>query len=162
MKQCATQMCQVFSLLFSWSLRECFVPKLWKTSVTCPVPKNNRPASLNDYRPVALTPIVMKSFERLILKSILSYVSPRLDPFQFAYEPNRSTDDVTLTVLQNAYSHLEKPGSLVRILFVDFSSALNTIQSHLMAQKLLTYSVSSRLTLWITRFLVNRFHSVHF
>ena len=120
LKQCAAQLCQVFSFLFSWSLRECCVPKLWKTSVICPVPKNNRPTALNDYRPVALTPIVMKCFERLILNSILSHVSPHLDPFQFAYKPNRSTDDATLTLLQNAYSHLEKPGSFVRILLLTF------------------------------------------
>ena len=48
LKQCAAQLCQVFSVLFSWSLRECCVPKLWKTSVICPVPKNNNPTSLND------------------------------------------------------------------------------------------------------------------
>ena len=45
---------------------------------------------------------------------------------------------------------------------MDFSSAFNTIQPHLLVQKLLTYSVSSRLTLWLTSFLVNRFQSVRF
>ena len=128
----------------------------------CPVPKNNKPASLNDYRPVALTPIVMKCFERIVLKHLLSYTTPHHDPHQFAYKPNRSTDDATLTLLHNAYIHLEKPGSFVRILFIDFSSAFNTIQPHLMALKLLRYDVHPRLILWIVNFLVNRFQSVRF
>ena len=50
-----------------------------------------------------------------------------MDPLQFAYRRNRSTDDAVLYVLENIYSHLEKAGSSsVRLLFVDFSSAFNT------------------------------------
>jgi hypothetical protein len=104
----------------------------------------------------------MKCFERIVLKHILSYTTPHLDQNQFAYKPNRSTEDAILTLLHNAYTHLEKPGSFVRVLFVDFSSAFNTIQPHLMALKLLALNVSPRLILWICSFLVNRSQSVRF
>ena len=33
-----------------------------------------------------------------------------MDPFQFAYQRNRSVDDAILYVLNNIYSHLDKPG----------------------------------------------------
>ena len=59
-------------------------------------------------------------------------------------------------------AHLEKAGSFVRILFIDFSSAFNTIQPHLMALKLLALDVSPKLIRWITDFLVNRTQSVRF
>ena len=124
--------------------------------------KNRKPTAFNDYRAVALTSIVMKCFERIILNRILSYTTPHHDPYQFAYKPNRSTDDATLTLLHHAYTHLEKPGSFVRILFIDFSSAFNTIQPHLLALKLLSYDVSPKLILWIMSFLVNRSQSVRF
>ncbi len=42
------------------------VPTSFKKSIIIPVPKNNKPSCLNDYRPVALTSIVMKVFERLV------------------------------------------------------------------------------------------------
>ena len=74
------------------------MPNLWKHSVICPVPKNNKPVALNDYRPIALIPIVMKCFERIILKRILSFTTSYHDPYQFAYKPNGSTDDATLTL----------------------------------------------------------------
>ena len=54
-----------------------------------------------------------------------------IDPLQFAYGRNRSTDDAVVYVLENIYSHVEKKkkgkkGSSVRLMFFDFSSAFNT------------------------------------
>ena len=59
-----------------------------------------------------------------------------------------------------AMVNLEKQGSFVRILFIDFSSAFNAIQPQLMASKLLKLDVNPRLILWIVDFLVNRSQTV--
>jgi len=104
----------------------------------------------------------MKTFERLILQKLIHQTRDAHDPLQFAYKQDRSTDDATLTLLNNAYTHLEKTRSFVRILFIDFSSAFNTIQSHLMSQKLLSLNVRPSLILWISDFLTNRSQSVLF
>ena len=162
LKACASELCCVFSRLFTWSLQDYCVPNLWKNSTICPVPKKTKPACLNDYRPVALTSIVMKCFERVVLQRLLSSVKTKLDPNQFAYKTNRCTDDATLTLLHNTFTHLDKPNSFVRILFVDFSSAFNTIQPHLMAQKLFRLNVPFRLILWIIQFLCNRTQTVRY
>ena len=162
LRLCAAQLCVIFSQLFSWSVRDCIVPRLWKHSIICPVPKSSKTKELNDYRPVALTSIAMKCFERILLSRLLRYTQPFSDPLQFAYKSNRSTNDATLTLLHNAYNHVETPDSYVRILFIDFSSAFNTIQPHLMAQKLLSYTVPPRLVLWIVHFLVSRSQVVRF
>lgn len=74
----------------------------------------------------------------------------------------RQTEAPTTLLLHHAYTHLEKPNSFVRILFIDFSSAFNTIQPHLMALKLLSLNVGPRLILWITSFLVNRSQFVRY
>ena len=91
----------------------------------------------------------------------MKHTKTHLDPYHFAYKHNGSTEDATLTLLHNAYTHLEKPGSFVRILFIDFSSAFNTIQPHLMASKLLKLDVNSRLIFWIVDFLVSRSQTDH-
>ncbi len=59
------------------------VPTSFKKSVIIPVPKNSKPSCLNDYRPVALTSIVMKVFERLLKNHICSSIPATLDPLQF-------------------------------------------------------------------------------
>ena len=162
LKVCASQLCSVFANLFNWSLRECCVPSVWKNSVICPIPKKKNPSSLNDYRPVALTSIVMKCFEKLALRRLLTFTNEHLDPLQFAYKPHNGTDDAILTVLHNAFLHLDKAGSYVRMLFIDFSSAFNTIQPHLLALKLLHLDVNPKLILWIVNFLLHRSQSVRF
>ncbi len=52
--------------------------------------------------------------------------------------------------------HLDKSGTYVRILFVDFSSAFNTIIPTLIQTKLTQLSVPSSICQWITSFLVDR------
>ncbi len=47
-----------------------------------------------------------------------------LDPLQFAYRPNMSTDDAISQVLHSSLTHIDsKNGNYVRLLFIDYSSA---------------------------------------
>ena len=69
----------------------------------------------------------MKCFERLVMAHINSILPDTLDPLQFAYCPNRSTNDEISIVLHTALSHLNKRITYVRMLFIDYSSAFNTI-----------------------------------
>ena len=63
-----------------------------------PVPKRPVISSLNDLRPVALTSVVMKVCERVVLCKLDSVVKDYTDPLQFAYRRNRSTGGVVLYV----------------------------------------------------------------
>ncbi|KAK3534836.1 hypothetical protein QTP86_026664, partial [Hemibagrus guttatus] len=59
------------------------VPTCLKTTTIIPVPKKSPVSCLNDYRPVALTPIIMKCFERLVKSQIKDLLTPSLDPMHF-------------------------------------------------------------------------------
>ena len=59
-------------------------------------------------------------------------VKDDLDPLQFAYKEHRGVEDATLTLLHCVTQHLETKMGYVRILFVDFSSAFNTMQPFLL------------------------------
>ena len=63
---------------------------------------------MNDLRPIALTSVVMKVCECVVLCKLEKLVKDYTDPLQFAYRKNRSTDDVVLYSLENIYSQLEK------------------------------------------------------
>ncbi len=101
LRSCADQLAGLFTSIFNESLATSVVPTSFKKSVIIPVPKNSKPSCLNDYRPVALTSTVMKVFERLLKKHICSSIPATLDPLQFAYRPNRSTDDAISQVLHS-------------------------------------------------------------
>ncbi len=122
-----------------------------------PVPKNSKPSYLNDYRPVAITSIVMKVFEGFLKNHICSSIPASLDPLQFAYCPNRSTDDVISQVLHSSLTHIDsKNGNYVRLLFIDYSSAFNTIDPIKLAVKLTDLGLNSSLCDWIQDFLTAR------
>ena len=165
LKECRLQLSPIVHKMFQSSLDNHYIPLSWLTAELVPVPKMTIPLVKNDLRPVALTAIVMKCFERLKkLETLLKFLNPEklIDLYQFAYRPARSVEDASLTLLQYLQCHLDKGRTYARVLFVDFSSAFNTIQPHLMLQKLQNKGVNSNLILWIHKFLTGRQQYVRF
>ncbi|KAK3555028.1 hypothetical protein QTP86_005693 [Hemibagrus guttatus] len=68
--------------IFNRSLELCEVPACFKRSTIIPIPKKPKITGLNDHRPVALTSVVMKSFERLVFAYLKNITGPLLDPLQ--------------------------------------------------------------------------------
>lgn len=113
LRACTHQLTLIFTRLFNLSLDQAAIPSCLKSATIIPVPKKSPISSLNDYRPVALTPVIMKCFERLVLHHIKDYLPPEFDPHQFAYRANRSTEDAIATALHAVLSHLEQRQSYV-------------------------------------------------
>ncbi|KAK3506473.1 hypothetical protein QTP70_001255 [Hemibagrus guttatus] len=128
LRECAEQLADVFTDIFNISLSSTIVPTCFKTMTIVPVPKKSTVSCLNDYRPAALTPIVMKC----------------------------STDDAITTILHLSLSHLDKKETYVRMLFIDFSSAFNTIIPQHLIEKLSLQGLCN----WILDFLTGRHQSV--
>ena len=100
--------------------------------------------------------VVTKVCEHVVLRKLEKLVNDYIDPLRFAYRKNRSTDDVVLYSLENIYSRLQKTGSTVRLMFFNFSSAFNTIQPHLLVQKLYNMKLPSSIIPWISDYLTSR------
>ena len=167
LKLCSRPLSSILSKVYQQSLDICKIPQLWKTSEIIPVPKKNTPTCHNDYRPVALTPIMMKCFEKIVKTLLHDQVKDSMDCFQFAYTKNRCVEDAVLSLVDNVLKHVDKPNTgdykyYAKILFIDFSSAFNTIQPHLMMEKLGILNVHPRLILWIHDFLTERLQYVKF
>ncbi len=129
LKSCADQLAPIFTKIFNRSLELCEVPSCFKCATIIPIPMKPKITGLNDYRPVALTSVVMKSFEKLVLALLKDITGPLLDPLQFACRANRSVDDAVNMGQHYVLQHLDRPGAYVRILFVDFSSPFNLLSS---------------------------------
>uniref|UniRef100_A0A1A8B960 Reverse transcriptase domain-containing protein n=1 Tax=Nothobranchius furzeri TaxID=105023 RepID=A0A1A8B960_NOTFU len=99
----------------------------------------------------------MKAMERILKHHIIGALHPPLDPLQFAYRKGRSVVDAKTFILDMVHRHLEIPNSSARLLFVDFSSAFNTLQPHILAGKLASlFHLDDQMILWILDFLTNR------
>ena len=89
----------------------------------------------------------------MVITHINSIIPETLDPLQFAYRPDRSTDDANYIALHTALSHLDKRNTYVRMLFIDYSSAFNTIVPSKLINKLRTLGLNTSLRNWIQDFL---------
>ena len=157
LKNCGLFLCGIFSHIFKLSLSQNCVPKLWKESIVVPVAKVPKPKELKDYRPVALTSLVMKGFEKIVKKSLLTMTQDKIDPLQFAYQPRKGVEDATATLLNLVAGHLEGKRTHARLCFVDFSSAFDCMQPHILARRLLNMSnIDFGTICWLVDFLTSR------
>ncbi|XP_071959521.1 uncharacterized protein [Antedon mediterranea] len=159
-KYCNQELAPIYTKLFNESLASGTVPNQWKTACISPIPKIKNPKELNDYRPIAITSNVGKCLEKIVLRQLLDQTKLFLDPLQFAYQSNRSVEDAVLFHLHNIYQHLDVPKSYVRCLYIDFSSAFNTVEPGSLVRKLKEMNVNDTLTSWIYNFLTKRFQYV--
>ena len=157
LKFCSKELCTIFHYIFNKSLQIQHVPKCWKDAVVVPAPKTRCPKVQNDFRPIALTSLVMKTFEKLVRNEIVKKTQSDIDQFQFAYRPHRGVEDATVTMINMLCKHLGGKGTHAQLLFVDFSSAFNTIQPHILTERLLEqFDLSKNLVGWVLDFLTNR------
>lgn len=68
---------------------------------------------------------------------------------------NRATEDAIALFLQTALNHLEGPNTYVRLLFMDYSSAFNTVIPCKLTKKLHQLGLSPLLCNWIQDFLTD-------
>ncbi|KAK3508324.1 hypothetical protein QTP70_021483 [Hemibagrus guttatus] len=139
LRECAEQLADVFNDIFNISLSSAIVPMCLKTTSIIPVSKKSPVSCLNDYHPVELTP----------MRHIKNLLPPSLDPIQFAYHPNCSTDDAISTTLHLALTHLDNKDTYVRMLCIDFSSAFNKIIFKHLIEKLSLLGTNTSLCNWI-------------
>ena len=161
-KQCSHQLAPIFTVLFNDSFKLHQVPNMWKTATQVPLPKKDIPRTKNDLRPVALTALVMKACERLFFNLNRASIMDNTDKMQFAYQENRGVDDAIITLVHTIQEHIDHPKSYVRALFVDFSSAFNTISPSIMVRKLVKMNFNPNAILWIYDFLTNRKQCVRY
>lgn len=62
-----------------------------------------------------------------MLDYIKNQIPVSIDPLQFAYRQNRSVEDAIAFALNSVYKHLDKGQSQARMLFLDNSSAFNSL-----------------------------------
>ena len=100
--------------------------------------------------------VAMKCFERLVIAHINTIISETLNPLQFAYCWDKSTDDAISITLHTALSHMDKRNTHVRMLFIEYSSAFNNIVPRKFITKQRALGLNTSLCNWILDFRTGR------
>ena len=91
----------------------------------------------------------------------MSYITTSLpspfDTLQFAYRANRSRDDAIANLLHTTLTHLDEGReNYVKILFIDYSSAFNTIIPSCLIQNMRSLGINTQICNWVLSFLIDR------
>ena len=62
---------QPLTYLFNLSISQSKVPSQWKISSITPVPKVSKPQSCQDYRPISITSVLSRAFEKGIVRNFI-------------------------------------------------------------------------------------------
>ena len=98
---------------------------LWKEANIRPAPKELPFTSCNQLRPISLTNIIMRLFERLVHKNELSFVcTNHIDLDQFAYRKGHKSTMALLKSQHNWLKWLDGNADFARIFSFDFSKVI--------------------------------------
>ena len=115
LKNCAASLAKPLTIMFNTSYVSGIIPEEWKLASVVPVHKKGEKDNVENYRPISLTCLVMKIFERCIQRELFAVCAPLLDPRQQGFVNYKLctiqmipfTNDLTLAL--NNKSRSEKP-----------------------------------------------------
>ncbi len=148
----------VLTRILNSSLEQQCVPTLWKLANLAPIPKELPLSNCDQLRPISLTNIIMRLFEKLVFKQEISMQSNFIiGKDQFAYKTGSNTTTV-LIKCQHQWLKLldDEEVDLVRVISFDFSKAFDTVPHDILCEKLKQTNLNPYVINWILDFLTNR------
>ena len=155
------------SYLFNLSFQTGIVPHQWKNANIVPIPKVPCPSSPSDFRPILLTPIISRLFERVVVKTNIYtlFFNPTLAALfsdQYAFRPFGSTDAAIISIIHHVTSLLSDGNSYVRLIGLDFSKAFDTVKHSCILSKLSSLPISDQLYNWLVNYFQGHSHTTRF
>ena len=140
LRNSATILAPKLAKIFRDLLKAGSFPACWRTANITPIPKGSSPTQFpSDYRPISITPIISKIFERLISRRLYSFIEANdlLPNSQFGFRKGLGTSDALLTLTNELQFTLDKfTGAESRVVSLDFSSAFDRVNHDALLYKL--------------------------
>ena len=161
LKKTADVLVPHLSVVFRQLVRLSSFPACWRQANVTHIPKGPLSSSVANYRPISITSVLSKVFERLRLVRLGRFVkcSCMLPTTQFAYRKGLGTCDALLRVSHTLQSAMES-GQDSRIAQVDCSAAFDRVNYQGILYKLCSAGIGGSVLSILTPFLSNRLQHV--
>jgi len=148
-------------ILFNFVFTSGAIPNAWKTANITPIFKSGPSSSVNNYRPISLTSVFCKLYERIVKDQMLRYLieNKLINRSQHGFLARHSTCTQLLETI-NDWSIALYNRHAVDAVYFDFAKAFDTVSHSKLLHKLSGYGFSGDLFLCIKDFLSNRFQRV--
>ena len=161
LKNCKEALSYPIHIIWSQSFTSGTVPSCYKLSYISPLHKGGSHALPSNYRPVSLTSHIIKIFERVVRKHLVSYLESNklLCKEQHGFRAQHSC----LTQLLHHFDDVHENymnGDDTDCIYLDYAKAFDKVDHGLLIRKLHKYGVNSKVTKWIESFLTQRIQQV--
>ena len=155
--ECQDELVFPLKLLFNKSLQEGIVPSLWKCANVTPIFKKGNKCEAGNYRPISLTSVIIKIFERIIKDKIVSFLDRHklIIDTQHGFRNNRSCLTNLLEFYNYVFSNYDEriPSDII---YLDFKKAFDTVPHKRLLIKLKAHGIGDQLCSWVDNWLTNR------
>ena len=153
----ADVICEPLTMIFNKSFESGIVPDEWKKGQITALFKKGDKKLASNYRPVSLTSVVSKIFEKLIRTKIVDQMNSNnlFSDKQFGFIGGRSTSLQLLTVLDK-WTKILDDGGTIDAVYMDFMKAFDKVPHRRLIVKLRAYGMSEKMCNWVENFLYDR------
>ena len=130
-------------------------PCVIKTADVTPIHKDKERTIRKNYRPVSLTPIISKLFERNMYDPIFSYIESFLSPYLFGFRKGHSTQQCLLIMTEMWKKALDEK-KVAGAILTDLSKAFDCLSHDLLIAKLEAYGFEKSALKFIYDYLKDR------
>ena len=111
LNQCCENIAEPLSVCFNKSIDQGSIPDFLKTAAVVPIHKGGSTSDPANYRPVSLTSVIMKIFERIMRKAIVEHLDNNqlMNKSQHGFRKGRSCISALLEVYDNVMSSISNP-----------------------------------------------------
>ncbi|MEM8780580.1 MAG: reverse transcriptase family protein, partial [Cyanobacteria bacterium P01_G01_bin.49] len=158
LKKLAKPLAPKLTKLFRVLLSSGSFPHVWRSANIIPIPKGNSCSQYPmDYRPISITPVLSKIYEKLLSRKLSRFVevSNLLPNTQFGFRTGLGTTDALLTLVHDLQSGLDSR-SEARVLSLDFSSAFDLVSHRALLYKIESIGVGGKVLDVLSEFLADR------
>ena len=151
------QLSTSFTEIYNESILSGEFPEIFKISKVTPIFKSGSISELGNYRPIAVISPFGKVLERLVYDQLLSYLEKEclLYNFQFGFRKGYSTEYAILETVEKLKSAVDDQKVTCGI-FLDFSKAFDTINHHILLEKLYKHGIRGLPHAWFSSYITNR------
>ena len=162
LKHCAAGLAHPLSMLFRLSYNSGSLPRDWKVANVVPVHKKGSKDNVENYRPISLTSLVMKTFERVLKKELLARTAHLLDERQHGFLSHKSCTTNMVGFLDKVVLSINDLQTFsTDVVYFDFSKAFDSVNHDLILTKLKSmYGIDGRLLKFVQNYLQGREQSV--
>ena len=161
LKNCKEKLAKPIFLIWSRSITSGEIPSCYKVSYIAPLHKKGSHALPANYRPVSLTSHIIKIFERVLRKRLVSYLEANelLCNNQHGFRSGRSCLTQLLHHFDDILENLMNNADLDSI-YLDYAKAFDKVDHALLIKKLERYGINPKVVNWIKSFLSDRSQQV--